>query len=235
MILDYFSRLLMPPRCSDCLIEVHEYDSLCAKCWKKYKFISDNICKICGTPFDIDSEDFDICLNCTKDKPKYNKSRSLIKFDDKSKKLIHRFKYYDNTNLSRLFAKMLYSKYKNIINESDIITCVPMHKMKRIFRLYNQSQILSNDIAKLAKIRFIPDLLIKVKNNKSQTYLSKSERKKNLSNTIIYNDKYKIENKNILLIDDVITTGETINYISKILISKKPNNINIISIAKRCL
>lgn len=220
----------MPPRCIDCGELSSEYDSLCSSCWKKYKFIEEPSCKICGTPFEIEIDS--ICLGCLKDKPKYDISKSLFKFDENSKKLIHNFKYYDKTHLSKFFSKIIYYKYRDIINTADLVIPVPMHKLKRILRLYNQAHILAKDISILANIPLDPKSLKKVKYTKSQTFLTKSERSKNLVNTIIVENNELIKGKKILLVDDVITTGETINNCAKVLKKNGASKVIILSIAK---
>lgn len=234
-MLDNLVKILMPPRCGDCSEEIEEYYSFCSSCFKKYKFISNNICKICGFPFELDDDEIDECISCINKKPNFNISRSLFIFDENSKKLIHKFKYYDKTNLSKIFSKLIVIKFKEIIDDADIITSIPMHKLKRVFRLYNQSHILAKEIASILKKKYIPDLLIKTKLTKSQSSLSRNLRKKNIKDSIILNEKYDISNKKILLIDDVITTGETINLSARILSKNHPKYVNVISIAKVCL
>jgi ComF family protein len=226
--------LLLPPKCSGCSNKVSGYNYLCSECWKNLNFINDPKCKTCGTPFEfeLNEESPSNCLLCIKKPPKYNKSRSLLKFDDVSKKIIHKFKYYDKTIISKFFANQFYLKYKDIIENCDVITCVPMHKLKRIFRLYNHSQILAKDLSLISNKKFIANLLLKIKYTKSQTFLNKNMRKINLKDSISFNDKFEINGKKILILDDVITTGVTINLCCKILLENGAKSVDVISIAK---
>lgn len=220
----------MPPRCVDCNCITSIDHVLCHECWPKYKFIDEYFCKKCGRGFDIDIDSE--CLDCIKKPPYFDISRSLFKYDDNSKKIIHHFKYHDKTSLSIFFARTLYRRYKDLIDDSDIITYVPMHRFKRIFRLYNQAFILAKEISKISKTPILPDLLVKHKYTKPQTSLSRTKRKKNLIGSISANEKYDISKKKLLLIDDVITTGETINLCAKILKGNGAEKVTILSIAK---
>jgi ComF family protein len=224
---------LMPPRCIDCGEFSSEYDTLCPTCWKKYRFIQEPCCKICGTPFEIDIES--ICLGCMKIKPKYDSAKSLFRFDENSKRIIHNFKYYDKTHLSKFFAHILFSKYKEFISGADIIVPVPMHKLKRIFRMYNQSIVLAKELSLLSFIPIKPDIIQKTRYTKAQSLLTKSERRKNLANSFSVSCPEEIIDKRILLVDDVITTGETINTCSRVLKNNGAESVFVISVAKACL
>lgn len=127
-------------------------------------------------------------------------------------------------------------KYINDFNcKIDYIVSVPMHLSKLRKRGYNQSFLLANDLAKITGIDFIKDLLIKVKNTKRQVGLNISKRKTNLKDSFSVKDKYKdiIRGKNILIIDDVFTTGSTINECARILkIYGKVDKVMSLTVAK---
>lgn len=220
----------MPARCIDCSEFVSNENSFCSNCWQKYKFIEDPICKKCGRPFDIEIQSE--CLGCIKTKPKFDESRSIFKFDENSKKLIHNFKYHDKTLLSKFFSSQICSKFSDIIFESDLVTCVPMHKYRRLFRLYNHSQILSKDVAQRSNKAFLPDLLIKTRHTVSQTSLSKTQRRKNIVGSISVREKYDIKGKKIILVDDVITTNTTVDLCAKLLKRAGASKVSVLSIAK---
>lgn len=148
------------------------------------------------------SEDIS-CGRCIARPPSFDFARSLLKFDKNSKQLIHAFKYHDKIELAKFFSQLLYKTYHNQIGNIDYIIPVPMHRIKRLLRMYNQADSIATRAGKLR----VPDLLIKTKWTKSQVYLSKRARKENLRNTIKLNPKYDVKGKVILIIDDVVTTG----------------------------
>lgn len=207
-------------------------EDFCANCWKNFNFISKPYCIVCGRKFDISILHGALCSECLRNKPHYDTSRSLMKFDEYSKRIIHAFKYKDKTVLAKTFAKLFYNQYHHELHDIDWITPVPMNRFKRLFRMYNPALILAQEIGKLLKIKVAPDILIKSKWTKSQTYLSKGAREKNLAGSLILNKKYQIFGKKILLIDDVLTTGTTISKCSKILKNAGVRYLYVMTIAR---
>jgi len=106
-----------------------------------------------------------------------------------------------------------------------------MHRIKRIFRQYNPAQILAQDISDLLKIPMIPDVLIKTKWTKAQTKLTKSERKRNLSGSLVFNTKRMVKGMKVLLVDDVRTTGTTCNSCAKILKRAGVTSVKLVTVS----
>jgi ComF family protein len=205
--------------------------NFCADCWKKIDFITKPYCIICGCRLDITILANMRCAKCVQHQPYYNIARSLIKFNEYSKKIIHAFKYHDKTILAKTFSKLLCNRYYHEVKEVDLVTLVPMNRFKRLYRMYNPALVLALEISKILQKSIYPDLLIKSRWTKSQTYLSKKARETNLLNSLIFNKKYQITGKKILLIDDVLTTGVTINKCSRILKEEGAKNVYVMTIA----
>ena len=173
-----------------------------------------------------------ICAKCISNRPKYDIARSLLSFDEHSKKLIYGFKYNDKTGYAKLFAHLTLQRYSPELMDTDIIAPVPMHRFKRLYRYYNPPQLLATELQKRLDKLMIADLLIKTKWTKPQTYLSKNKREKNLAGSIKANTKYNIKQKNILLIDDVHTTGTTANYCSSILKRCGAKSVKLVTVGR---
>jgi ComF family protein len=229
-ILSSVKSFVLPARCLACSELVEEDNSLCSNCFSKLTFISFPYCKICGSPFEFIVDEEYECGKCIANPPKYELARSLFKFDISSKKLIHRFKYNDQTSSAKLFARLLFLRYKNDLQDIDLIVPVPMNRIKRIFRQYNPPQILGKQLSRLCGVKQIPDLLIKSKWTKAQTTLSQKRRKDNLKGSLYFNEKYNIKGKVILLVDDVRTTGVTSNSCSSILKNYGAKKVKLITI-----
>lgn len=222
---------IYPSRCISCSELIQETGGFCGSCWQKLNFITKPYCRICSFKFSFDpGEGNDICLKCINSWPSYDFARSLLIFDEDSKKLIHALKYYDNTAIASVFAKIMVKMYKDIISDADYIIPVPMHKWKRLFRLYNQAQILGAEIAKELNIRMFPDLLIKTKHTKSQTGLSKKNRQMNLRGSVQVTQS--IEGKKVILVDDVMTTGSTVNLCADKLKKAGAEKVIVVCIAR---
>jgi ComF family protein len=160
----------------------------------------------------------------------------LLRFDANSKKIIHALKYYDKNFVSEIISKMLVNYYKQPITNADLIIPVPMHRIKRLSRLYNHAQILAESIASLVEKKIIPDILLKTKNTKSQTGLARKYRMDNLSDSIaVVANKQKIHGKKILLVDDVMTTGSTVNLCARQLKKAGAKEVVVLCIARTWL
>jgi ComF family protein len=171
-----------------------------------------------------------LCGSCITKPPYYNLARSLFKFDLNSKKLIHGFKYNDQTSKARIFAKIIMSRYRAELQDVDFIIPVPMHRIKRIFRQYNPAQVLALELSKQFAVPMTPDILIKTKWTKPQTKLNKNQRQKNLAGSIIVNNKKNISGAKVLLVDDVRTTGTTGNTCARLLKQSGAAEVKLITI-----
>jgi ComF family protein len=205
--------------------------------WKKIQFLHYPACEICFWPFEFEIKGKIICAACIKDPPRYFKSISVLKYDEFSKALITKFKYSDKTYIAKYFAGLMFNHVKEIIKDVDIIAPVPLHKFRLMRRKYNQAALIANHFAKLSGKKIINDLLIRSKNTKAQSGLNKKLRSKNIAGAFALNEKYlpEILGKNVLLIDDVITTGATIDACSKVLKKGKVERIYVVTLAKRVL
>jgi ComF family protein len=226
--------LIFPPKCIVCDQFSISENGICNICFNKIDFISNNSCFVCGYPFEISTEPSQICGPCMQTPPSFQQAKSVLFYDDNSSPLIKKFKYYDKPELASYFAKIMYNYDQNFFNDIDIITSIPLYWTRQLKRLYNQSSLLGIHLAKLTNKNFIPSLVKRVKNTRPQFSLDLQQRKKNLKNAFQANLKYapKVKNKNILLVDDVFTTGETINRTSKELKKLQVNNIKVLTLAR---
>lgn len=147
--------------------------------------------------------------------------------------LIHSLKYQANFKSADYIVKLIV-EYHNNFGENldiDLIIPIPLHKKKELLRGYNQSLILAKSLNKELKLKVDNSVLIRKKFTESQTKFNKKERLANVESAFYIKDEDKIKGKNILLLDDVITTGATINECAKILKQKKANKIIAFSIA----
>lgn len=235
-VLIFLVNILYPHRCPTCKKLVESDSVFCLNCWKKLQFITKPICSICGTPlqFNTTYNDNIICPKCLLKKPPYDKAVSCFIYNKTISKAIFEFKFYQKMFLSKFFAKFIYKVTIKYFKQIDYIIPVPLSLKRLRWRGFNQALLLARDLGKLSKKEVIPDLIIKTKHTKAQVKLKNKDRIKNLKTAFIINQKYleKIKNKNIAIIDDVITTGTTINECSKVLKGHNAGKIFVFSIAK---
>lgn len=243
MIFNFLTKLLkliFPPKCVLCGKIIEDDDTLCHDCWSKVKFIERPYCSKCSTPLEFCVSGDDICIPCLVNKPLFIKSRSAVIYDEEVSKIIFNFKFHDKTYLKRFIGKCMFRASADIIDNIDILIPIPLHKKRLIFRKYNQSLLLANEIAKLSNKKVIHDFLCKTKHTVPQASLKQADRKKNLKNKFIINKKYLknidvYKNLNFAIIDDVMTTGSTINECIKVLNKSGIKNVYSITFAKTVL
>lgn len=162
--------------------------------------------------------------------------KMLYCFDYKSivRKYILQYKFFDKSYLANFFSYEILKNKKTyeIFKSYDIIIPVPMDKIKKSSRGYNQTELIANIISKKVEIISGNNVLEKVKKTKTQSCLKKEERKNNVENSYVVKSVDKVKNKKVILFDDIYTTGATVNEISKKLKEAGVKKILVLVIAK---
>ncbi len=210
----FVSSLFYPAKCPYCNKILESDKTVCDECYKKFHV----------TPLTTDLElDYRHSI----------KVISAFPYREKIKELICKFKFKSNLDYVEYFAESMTKaiKQKGIVCNFGLITFVPMTKKHKKERGFNQAQILAKALGKMLDIP-VENILLKVKNNKAQHTLHKSERAINVKGAYIAENKEKIKLKNILLCDDIVTTGSTIKECALALIDAGAKDVLGITIAK---
>ena len=233
-MIQFILNFLFPNKCIICDSYASQ-NKVCSECWGNFSFITKPYCSLCSHPFAYDNDLEAICGACIAKSPKYDKAISIFKYDHFSKKIIHKFKYQDQLHILDYLSGLMLNMGREIIQNSDIIIPVAMHKHKLLKRGYNQAALLAMRIASKQNIKYLPQAIIKTENTIPQAGLEKKDRLKNIKSSFKINAKFteEIKGKRILLVDDVITTGATITECCKILKTAKPAKIFVLTLAKR--
>jgi ComF family protein len=228
---DAIKNILFPIRCINCSQFV-DTKGICNSCWKQITWISDPKCKICGTPFDTDI--YDICPSCLAHKPHFDQAMAVFEYNDASRNIVLGFKHNDRTYLAKQAAGWLWRSCDQHLHSVDLIIPVPIFFWKRLVRKYNQSELLSLELSKLTKIAYAPDILLKTKNTTQQEGLSGNRRRKNVIGSFGVAEKHqqRLKNKRILLVDDVFTTGSTVDECAKVLKKHGAISVMVITLAR---
>jgi ComF family protein len=208
MIFKDFASSVLPDRCIGCGEILKEKSYFCQNCAKDVSFMADPLCTKCGrTQF--------FC-NCSRYKNKYfSYVLSAFWYKNSISKAICKFKFSNQIKPARFLADNMIKQYNKYYNDMDfdVIIPVPLFKFKKAERGYNQSEILAKYLSKELKIPLNKKILKKVKNTKVQHFLPRNERQKNLKDAYVASKKCK--DLKILLVDDIITTGATLNECAK--------------------
>jgi ComF family protein len=188
-----------------------------------------------------------LCLKCLTTKPSYDTSITIFCYNDLLKKIIGDMKYRDATQLSKKFGKMLWQKIAPEIQNYDLIIAVPLHKIRLRERKFNQAILLVKAILQSANNaqknvhhiknhlpKFYPDILLRTKYTTAQVKLDRKMRQENLRGIFAINKKYcdAIKGSSVLLVDDVTTTGATLDNCALALKEAGANKVTIATIAR---
>lgn len=209
--------------------------SVCKSCFNEMNFIL-NGCIKCGKPIihhSLEKEFIEGCSYCFDKSFYFDKSISCIEYNDITKKIILGLKYNQKTFMTKYIAQIMKEKLDLENVKFDYILFVPLHRKRLNKRGFNQAQKIALSLSKVINIPIL-DCISREKNTRMLYKLSKQERKKELKNVFAVNENIKlINNKNVLLIDDIFTTGLTTNEISKILKLAGVNKVFVMTLLTR--
>ena len=202
----------------------------CPACIEKMNIIHPPYCPGCGGELD---GILDVCSKCLKEKSSpWISATALMHLKGYARELVQRYKYQNDTALSRSFASLAVNVLENSNVHFDLITSVPLHWVRRFTRGYNQSALVAKQVSKIIEVKY-KHTLCRNKYTRSQTKLTGKERRKNLNNVFTTKNMDFIRDKDILLIDDVFTTGSTLRAATEELLKADAKSVSVLVLARR--
>ncbi len=226
-----FLNFLFPSFCKLCGKPLLNTEVLvCKDCFSQLPVLK-HYCKKCGNPLKIEKtrDKLNYCSYCEEKKLLFDKVLVLFEYTSPVKNWILEFKFKENFVLAFTFGKLLGKIFKSEVETSDYIIPVPVYSEKQKQRGYNQTYLIALGIDKR---KLLPDFLIKTKETLPQSSLSFKERWKNLKGVFKLLSEEKVKGKKILLVDDVITTGATLNECAGVLKKAGVEKVKTLAIAK---
>lgn len=216
--------------CAYCAADVFEGELFCKACLKGVKLNDGKTCLKCGAA--IDGEQ-DYCSKCGKRSVFFDRAYSLYLFEGHVRKVIHRLKYAKERHFVPNLAKEMANYIKEKGESFDCVTYVPMDGASQRERGYNQSYLLAAALCDILDKGAPQTLLTKVKATAKQEELDFTQRLKNLQGAFKAVNKEIIKGKDILLIDDVLTTGATASFCAKALKGAGAKRVIVLTLASR--
>ena len=223
--------LFYPSRCPICDKPTGYGKALIHKaCREKLSYITGTKCMKCGKH--VDSAEIEYCYDCSKANHIYDRGRSLYSHNAEIKKSIYNFKYNNKREYAKAYGEELSDNLKSDILSwnVDVIIPVPLHKSKLRLRGYNQAELIARELGKNLNISVDSNILRRNKRTKPQKELNDSGRKKNVKNAFIVEGNI-VKYKKIILVDDIYTTGSTIDGCARALKENGAENVYYISLS----
>jgi len=226
--------VLLPPLCLTCDAAVTGHGTLCPACWSKIRFITAPYCAGCGVPFDAPVGDGEMCAPCLTHPPAFAAARSAMLYDDASKRLILSFKHGDRTHLAGTLAGWLQRAGHEFWYNTDALIPVPLHRWRLFKRRYNQAALLARYLETATGKPAWVDALIRTRATPTQGRMNRKERQANVKGAFAVNPAWqeRLQGKTVILIDDVLTTGATINECSRVLLDAGAKAVNVLTLAR---
>lgn len=227
-MINRFLRVLFTETCPVCKKPStdHRTAPICTDCWQSISPYNGAICQKCGRPL---SSDVSItCGFCIEDVPAFKCARSYGLYEGTLKEAINLIKYYGIKRLSKPLSEMTFTMLDN--KHTDAIIPVPLYKKRLRQRGFNQSALFAKHLADHTGIPLFLDYLIKTRDTVPQVGLSAKERRKNMKNAFAVINEKLIQGKDVLLVDDVFTTGATVRECSKVLKKSGAKDVYVITL-----
>lgn len=214
---------LLPPRCVSCDAILAEQDGLCGACWRELPFITGPVCRISGLPLPFQLQEKDMVVPWLKrHPPPYDRARAALLYDGKAAALIRRMKFRDEPALALLLAQWMRRVGQQFLAEADYILPVPLHARRLWMRRFNQAAELARQLA-ASPSQSGPALRLEWLQRRRHTHqqigLTRAARRRNLQGAFRVAPKARaaLKGAHIVLIDDVFTTGATIEACARTL------------------
>lgn len=187
-----------------------------------------------GTPFSVDMGENFFSAEAIADPPPFKALRTVLLYDELARKLVSSVKYADRSDLLKWISKWMDVAGKDLIEEADMIVPVPLHPSRLRQRRFNQAGEMALRLAGANNRQYLPEVLVRKKPTRQQVGLSESERARNVSGAFMVPSDMKIhlKGKNVLLIDDVYTTGATCKAATRALKRGGVGSVTVLVFAK---
>ena len=230
-----FVDFLFPPLCISCRAHVSDPGALCGDCWQTIQFIDGPMCECCGLPFDLDPGGKMRCAALHAKPPSFDKARAVMRYDEKSRGRILALKHADRLDLVPAFGRWLDRGGRELVSETDIILPVPLHPRRLWSRRYNQSAELARALGRSAGKKVDVSALVRTRPTPSQGAMPSAQaRRRNMRGAFKVTDGHKsaIAGRNILLVDDVLTTGATADACARALKRAGAAKVFVLALAR---
>ncbi|MBU0634951.1 MAG: ComF family protein [Candidatus Omnitrophica bacterium] len=233
----YLLDLVFPQKCICCKVKIRGkiiLDAVCQDCFGKIKMTRPPFCTHCGMKLDFEPSGKKGCPFCRNNNYCFDRAFSVTRYEGMVKTIIHALKYGKKIRLAEQVSALMSAFCHDFLNlkEVDLIVPVPLHKRRFKERGFNQSQLLAESLARRLCLTTCKQVLLRRKNTRSQTRLDRRQRLDNVNNAFTCKNAQLISGKSILLVDDIFTTGSTLDACAHVLKKAGAKNVYALTLAR---
>jgi ComF family protein len=225
--------IALPTLCVSCREPV-DGEGVCASCWAKLSFIAPPYCPRLGIPFVYDPGPELLSMEAIASPPAYQRGRAAVRYDEVARTLVHALKYQDRTDLAPAMGRWMARAGHELLESADMLIPVPLHWRRGWSRRYNQSGALAHVVARQSGVKLRGDLLRRLRATEQQVGLSRPQRASNVQGAfgVSADRRSDIHGRRVVLIDDVLTSGATVDACARALLRAKAAQVDVLVFAR---
>lgn len=227
--------LLYPPRCAGCAAFVDRHGHLCGDCWGELRLLAPPLCRACGVPLPQGAGGDPLCAGCTARPPAFARARAACAYAGIARRLVLAFKHGERTELAPLLAGFAARAGGELLAACDLIVPVPLHRLRLWRRGFNQSLLLARELARRSGRPLSRDALLRVRRTRSQQGLDAAARRRNVTPAAFAVHPRRrglVTGRAVLLVDDVLTTGATLESCARVLLRAGAARVDVLVFAR---
>jgi ComF family protein len=224
----------LPPLCPSCRDLIADHGALCPSCWGKLSFIARPYCERLGIPFAFDPGPGILSMEAIAAPPAYGRARAAVRYDDIARTLVHAFKYGDRVDLGPSMGRWIARAGQELLSDADALVPVPLHWRRQWARRFNQAVALAQAISQASGVPVLDDALKRVRATRQQVGLTQPERESNVQGAFGLSPEGKaaVRGKRLILVDDVLTSGATVDTCARVLLRSGALNVDVLVFAR---
>jgi ComF family protein len=226
--------IIVPPCCLVCRAPLEQHHVLCGSCWREVHFIRAPLCDVLGIPLPFDTGERTVSAGALAKPPAYDRARAVAHFSGSMRMLVHQFKYADRHDARTLFGRWLADAGRELLVGADVVVPVPLTRWRLLSRRFNQAAILAQELARQTGLVPDPHLLRRTRFAKAQVGLTHDQRRRNVAGAfhVPRGRRASLQGRNVLLVDDVITTGATAEACARALKRAGAARVDVLALAQ---